>query len=263
MFPAEGGERKREEEKTAESEEEEGKAREPRPEEERKKKEGKERVKIEEALDKTRWQILAAVAEEPRSPAEIARATGASLANISQQARLLEAYGLIKAAKEKRGVPGKPRLIYTLARETGYLVLLKQGFAAKKSLALDHFREAMLSICFWERSEDHYFLGKFLWQEEEYVNECDAIAISEAKGAEIHLLVIAAPEKLDLLRKKFSKAEVTGQRGKRNIVSWTHSVAEIKEGIARREAYFLNLLKKTHVIFDRKGSFAEVRRAEE
>lgn len=216
-------------------------------------------MEFEEALTNARWKILAALAEGDYAASEIAKKRGMSIPTISQQAKLLEAYGLIKKKKEGRKSPGKPRMIYTLNKEVAHLAVARHGFAGKQTVQLDEFHETILNIWFYGNREDHYCLQKFFWQNEELVEQCLGIAVVEKKEKEMHLLVIAEEEKLEQLRKKFSKVELTTPKGeKRQMISWTHSPQEIREGLAREEAYFQNLTRKQHIIFERKEVFKEV-----
>ncbi len=217
-------------------------------------------MELEGSLDNTRWRILETLADGKRTTTEIAAAAKTSLPNVSQQARLLAAQGLIRQEREERAAPGKPRTAYALSKELAHLALVRRGFVGKKTLALDPFHAAVLNIWFCDRTEDHYYLQKFFWQNEEYIQECDAIGVIESKGDELHLLVIAAPEKLETLRKRFSKVEVSSPTAekRKSVISWTHSLEEIRDGLSRKEEYFRNLTKKVHVILDREGTFTRV-----
>jgi DNA-binding transcriptional ArsR family regulator len=211
-------------------------------------------VEFEQALTGTRWKIIATLAEGQKALSQIATATETSLPNISQQAKLLEAYGIIKAQPEKKSVPGKPKLNYSLAKQQVFIALAKSGMACKKSIVLDPITELMLNILFWEKKEDRYCLQKFYWQQEAYVNECSAIAVTSSNDEEIHLLVIAEQEKLEQLRKEFSKIEITCPQGKKKkIISWTHSMEELLEGLEKKEEYYEKLIEHPHIIKDPSG----------
>jgi len=210
---------------------------------------------FEEILNTSRWSILESVAHGERGAAEIASSAKTSLPNVSQQMRLLEAYGLVTQRKEEND-GRKPVNVYALAKEIGHVALVRKGFAGKKTLTMDKYHEAIMNIWFLNRNEDHYFLAKFFWQQEEFINACTAVAVVESKGDEIHLLVLAAPDKVADIRKRFSKILLTGPDGgkKRNIISWTHSISELEDGIARQDSYFKNLLKSPHIIIDKEGA---------
>jgi DNA-binding transcriptional ArsR family regulator len=214
-------------------------------------------VKFETLLNSSRWNILEALARGEFTASELARITKSSLPNISQQAKLLEAYEVIKTRREEKQGPGKPRTIYELNKNLAHIAVARKGFAGKKTLTLDTFHNAVLNIWFLDRADDHYYLQKFLWQNEELIKECLGMALVEARGDELHLLVLAAPEKLEHLRKKFSKAVISSQEKQRSVIAWTHSVEEMREGLARDDTYYKNLLKKPHIIVEKDDVFRE------
>lgn len=217
-------------------------------------------MKFEQALSGTRWEIISTLSKGDAAISEIAKATKTSIPNISQQAKLLEAYGLIKVRGEKRGGPGKPKLFYALAKKYAFIAVARPGFAAKRSFVLDGASLIMLNTLFWEHKEDHYYLQKFYWQQEEFVEKCKAIAIIDSIDQEIHLLVVAEEKDLEKLRKEFSKVVITDPDGKKkSIISWTHSMEEIDEGLKKKEEYYQKLVKQFHVLMDYEGVLEHLR----
>jgi DNA-binding MarR family transcriptional regulator len=216
-------------------------------------------MKFETILTNSRWSILEALADGNHAMSEIAAATGTSLPNVSQQVRLLEAYDLVKALHEEKEGKGKPKTIYRLNKSLAHVAMVRPGLVGMKTVTLDPFHAAMLNVWFLDRVEDHYFLQKFLWQAEELVRESDALAVIDAKSEEIHLLVLAPEERLEKIRKKYSKVVVSSADGEKEkaVISWSHSAEELREGLAKREAYFVNLVKRPHIIYERNGALQE------
>ena len=68
---------------------------------------------------------------------ELASALNTTSANISQQLRLLELASLVKSEKTSNVDKGKPRVIYSLAGESAYLIYTGQNFAEKKLVSFD------------------------------------------------------------------------------------------------------------------------------
>ncbi len=212
-------------------------------------------MEFESFTTTARWQILERLAEREKSASEIAEETGASLANISQQLKLLEAHGLVKRVNtehvegEKRGA-GKPRQAFALAKEVAFLALVKRGLAAKRTLKLDPHQKVILAI--WALEKDHAYLERLYWQQEGLVAESVAIAVVDSTPEEIHLLVVAPEERLDKLRKAYSKIIIKPADGnEKRVISWTHSFEELREGLSRGEEYFKKLLTKPAIIVDR------------
>ncbi len=84
----------------------------------------------------TKWEILSLIAKQPKSPLEIAEILNTSMANISQQLRLLEFAGLVKSERVPNREKGKPRKLYSLINEVAYLVVLSKGRQEKKLIPL-------------------------------------------------------------------------------------------------------------------------------
>ncbi len=209
-------------------------------------------MEFENVLGNAKWAILAEVAKGDCAASDIARATGTSLANISQQTKLLEAWGLLKLGKEQKTGAGKPKLLYKLNKEVAHIAIVRHGYAAKKTLSLDSTDEPLLNILFVPKAEDRYYLFKFLCQHEDYLRQCQAVALVDTDDKELHLLVLAPEGKLEKFRKEYSKVQLKDGDGKpgKSIITWTHSAQELLEGFARGEDYYANFLKKHRIIVD-------------
>ncbi len=217
-------------------------------------------MEFERLLTTAKWAILSELAKGERSASEIAKATGTSLPNISQQIKLLEAWGLVKLRKESKGVPGKPRLIYGLNKELAHVAMIKEGLVGKRVVALDQMTGAIMSIMLLPKQDDHYFLQKFFWLHEDYIDACDAIGVAESNPGEIHLLVFAKEKALAKLREEHSKIKVEkSKEEKKTVISWTHTAEEFIEGYANGDDYFKNLAKNLHIIKDPHKLFEAIR----
>lgn len=204
-------------------------------------------MQFEELLTGSRWAIVAAVATGNSSPTGIAAAAGTSLANVSQQARLLAAHGYLTAKKARSGKPGKPRVEYGLVEPKAHIVLLREGSATQKTLTLNRKREAVLASFFW-KEEDQEYLIAFICRNAEIVHRAEAVAVVESKGNEIHLLVIAKEEDVEEFRKRFSKTTVALKKEK-HLICWTHTRKELHEGLARKDHYYTHLLARPEWLF--------------
>lgn len=212
-------------------------------------------MEFEESLTNARWKILEALGKAERAASDIAAEEKLGLANVTQQLKLLEAYGFIKrsdATPPKQ--PGKPKRTYRLAQERGFIATIAAGGVMKHAFTLDEHHAVVLALLSYEKNDDHYFLEKYLLTTEELVLTCTAIAIIDSTQKEIHLLVLATPETLDDLRKRFSKTVIKNVEGReKNIVTWIHSEEEFREGLRRKDAYYARMLAKPHLLLDRAG----------
>ena len=218
-------------------------------------------MEFEDLLTKSKWSILKELAKGEKSAVEIAQKTNQSIANITQQLRLLEAYNLVKKTKhEKKKKPGKPRIPYTLNQELVMTSMLKPGIAEKKILKLreaDDCHKCLLNIFFTLNPEDHYHLIKFIC-DTEMLKKADTIAYLKADEKEIEIMIIT--EHIKEVRENYSNMSITGLNGKtKKIISWSHNKKEMDEGLARKEEYFINLIKNSKELLDKKDYIKELK----
>jgi len=108
----------------------------------------------------SKWEILKLLAEQPFSPIELAARSNTSVANISQQLRLLEMAGLVRSERIPNRDKGQPRVLYSLAGNHSFLIATTNSFAEKKLLKLSVYNKVILRIWFYPKPEFHYFLEK-------------------------------------------------------------------------------------------------------
>ncbi|MBU1321570.1 MAG: winged helix-turn-helix domain-containing protein [Nanoarchaeota archaeon] len=218
----------------------------------------------EELLSKSRWKILKELAKAPRSAVEIAKKTSQSVANVTQQLQLLEAYHLIKKASDekdpKEHKPGKPKTRYLLSQEILLTTVLKSGIAEKKVLKFkeaDDFQKFLINLFFIIDPEYHNHLIKFV-SITDMIQKADTIAYLKSGEKEIEIMIIT--EHIKEVREKYSNMNVVGFDGKtKKIISWSHNKKEVEEGLERKEEYFVNLVKNSIVLLDKKDYLAELK----
>ena len=91
---------------------------------------------IETLFTSTKWEIIEALSVKSHSPLELSKKLNTTMANISQQLRLLEALDLVKKKKVSNRDKGKPRTLYSLSADYAYIILFAQGVAQKKLIQL-------------------------------------------------------------------------------------------------------------------------------
>jgi predicted transcriptional regulator len=87
-------------------------------------------------LTASKWEILSILSVNPSAPLEIAKTLQTSIANVSQQLRLLEAAGLIVRKKIPNSQAGKPRALYSITEEFCLISVVTQGFAQRSHITL-------------------------------------------------------------------------------------------------------------------------------
>lgn len=218
---------------------------------------------IEDLLTKSKWSILKELAKGEKAPVEIAKKTNQSIANVTHQLQLLEAYNFVKKVKqekEEKKKPGKPRTTYALSQDMVGISILKPSLAEKKFLKLreaDDYHKLILNMFFVLNPEDHYYLIKFIC-DTDLLKKADTIAYLKADEKEIEIMIIA--ENVKEIREKYSNMSIHGFDGKtKKIISWSHNKKEMEEGLERKEDYFVNLVKNSKELLDKKDYITKLR----
>ncbi|MBW2990751.1 ArsR family transcriptional regulator [Candidatus Woesearchaeota archaeon] len=139
----------------------------------------------------SKWDILKILSSGSKSPLQLAKLSNTSVANISQQLRLLEMAGLVQSKRISNRDKGQPRLLYSLAGNHSFLIASTQDFVEKKFHKLSEYNKVILKIWFLDNPKLHYYLEKAFWYIEEYINKIDVILLDLGKSNEINLLVIS------------------------------------------------------------------------
>lgn len=218
---------------------------------------------IDDALFSTKWDLLQLIARSKnKTPTELARVLNTSLANITQQLKLLEAYGLV--GKEKENNPekkvGKPKLRYTLSKDVASLAVVGEGFAEKKSIVPTDYSVVFLKALLSASSEDAEALLKFLMTHDELMQKCKGIGLVKITKDSLELFLHT--EFIDEIRKKHSHAVVADPSFKsKKIICWTHSDFEIDDGLKRKDPYFVNMFKNMAILLDKSAKLTLQRSA--
>lgn len=133
-------------------------------------------MELESLFTSTKWNILKEISLKPQSPMQLAAKLNTSIANISQQIRLLEAAGIVKKNRLPQRDRGKPRVIFSLCEDRGYIIATMKGFAEKKLLDLDTHQKYILKVWFKCDKSLHEELEKFYWKINEFLGDINAIA---------------------------------------------------------------------------------------
>jgi len=206
-------------------------------------------VDFETLFVESKWRILTELAQKKQSPTELAKKTNTSVANISQQLRLLEAYGIVKKQKVKsKNEPGKPRTLYEIGKEATHIIHIERTIAEKKLFEKNNWTQAAINALMLEKEEDAYFIIKFLCKEEIF-NKCKSLFIIRNNHDSIEVLLIT--KNFEDIRKDYSSIELTGlNNNKKKIIIWSHDLPEIETGITEKNEYFINLTNKMRIIYD-------------
>ena len=133
---------------------------------------------------------------------EIAQKIKTSVSYVSQQLKLLEAAGIVKKEKTGSVEKGKPRLVYSVVKETVQISALLKGSPVKKSVALNDKKKITMRI--WALKDDlHYPVEKLFWKIEDNLKDVDGIFVDvSGKG---RVLVVTKNAKVRAEVDKFSR----------------------------------------------------------
>ena len=145
-------------------------------------------MEIASLFAEQKWNILQQLSKQELSPLQLAKLTNTSIANISQQLKLLEAAGLVSKHKIPNRERGKPRTLYALAGEQAYVVCLTKTLAAKQLVALDSSIKISIAILFIPKPELRYPVLRYFWDIEHLLNDIQSIVVSWDNGPELTIV---------------------------------------------------------------------------
>lgn len=153
-------------------------------------------------LASPRWAILDFIARKPSSPVEISQHIKTSVSYVSQQLKLLEAAGIVTKEKTGSAEKGKPRLVYSIAKEVLQLSGLLKGMPVKKHLVLDEYHKTILRI--WALSDEkiHHPIEKLYWRLEDNIDDVNGIFFDSSKH---EVLVVSNSKKVFSEVQKFNE----------------------------------------------------------
>lgn len=130
----------------------------------------------------SKWDILKELERGPSNPLELSKACGTSIANVSQQLRLLEMAGLVVSERISNRDKGKPRVLYSLAGNLSYMISTSDNFVKKQLVRLSEYNKIIMRIWFYEHNELHYPLEKAFWRFEDSLDKIEFLAIHKTKA---------------------------------------------------------------------------------
>jgi DNA-binding transcriptional regulator GbsR (MarR family) len=174
-------------------------------------------MELETMFTEQKWNILKCLSKEKFSPLQLAEKLNTTMANISQQLRLLEASNLVKKEKIKNRDKGKPRALFSLTDDYAYLISTMQRFAHKRLLRVTDHHKIILKIWFLKDPEVHYALERIYWKVEPYMKQIDIIAVNE-KSKDLFLISDKAKEIEKLARNKSINVKVFSKEDAEKLI---------------------------------------------
>jgi len=198
----------------------------------------------------SKWDILKILSSGSKSPLQLAKLSNTSVANISQQLRLLEMAGLVQSKRISNRDKGQPRLLYSLVGNHSFLIASTQDFVDKKLLKLSEYNKVILKIWFLDNPKLHYYLEKSFWHIEENLSESDALIFETSSSDDISLIIISDnPE----LKKELKKTSIKSPEGiSKTVLFNVKTKAEFKRFFNNQAPNFYTLYDPSNLLTTQK-----------
>ncbi|MFH1850068.1 MAG: winged helix-turn-helix domain-containing protein [archaeon] len=151
-------------------------------------------MELETLFAEQKWNILRQISETKSSPLQLAEKLDTSLANISQQLRLLEMANLLKTERVQNRDKGKPRKVFSLSDNFGYIIAVTDGFADKRLMHLTQHHRAILRIWFMENTQLHEPAQKTYWNLVPFLADAETILVRDKAGVCQFAIVANTPQ---------------------------------------------------------------------
>jgi DNA-binding HxlR family transcriptional regulator len=216
-------------------------------------------MNIETLFTEQRWNILSVLSKGDFSPLQLAEKSNTTMANISQQLRLLEVSNLVTKQKIPNRDKGKPRSLFSLSDDYTYLVSAMKGFAEKKLVKLDKFHKILFRVFYLENIESQYYIEKFLWNIEEYIKEIDVIALK----IEDDTIKVVIGSKNHKKIEKIKDTIIKKRNGSTKIFKIeTYSIENIEKYTKQKKGFFSDI-KNINFLYDHLMIFAKLKNTDE
>jgi predicted transcriptional regulator len=202
-------------------------------------------MEIETLFTSSKWDILSYLAKGKYSPLELSHKLKTTIANISQQLRLLEFAGIVKKEKVSQREAGKPRTLYFLADDFSHMILVMKNCAEKRLIPLTDHHKIIMRIWMIQDVSTHYFLEKFFWRIEHLMDQLKLILV-DTKSTDLTIFIVSDQKDIE---KKLQDTQIKNMRGETKTIV-VKSLLEKDIGTAKltREK-----LAELHVIHDPEG----------
>ncbi|MFH1174196.1 MAG: helix-turn-helix domain-containing protein [archaeon] len=162
----------------------------------------------------SKWDILQSLGSGEKSPIELAKSSKTSVANISQQLRLLELAGFVSSRRISNRDKDKPRILYNLKGNNSFFIISSPGFVSKKFFNLTPRQKAIARIWFLEEQALCNMIEKAFWQLEPQLKNITQLLFDTDKPT---LYIVTPPAHQALLKKQYSSITVDDEGTERTI----------------------------------------------
>jgi DNA-binding transcriptional ArsR family regulator len=126
-------------------------------------------VEIEGLFSSGKWSLIELLAKDELSPIQLAEKLNTSVANVSQQLKMLELIGIVTTRKVSNRERGKPRTMFSISHDYVFVISALKNFAKKSFIKASPFHAVVSRILCFPDVELHYPLMKLFWNLEQYL----------------------------------------------------------------------------------------------
>ncbi len=142
-------------------------------------------MQLELMFTDQKWNILRSISDEPQSPLQLSQKLNTTMANISQQLKLLEAVNLVKKEKIRNRDKGKPRTIFSLNGEYAFMIPVTQKFTDKKLIRTTDHQKSILRIWFLEHHQQE--IERLYWGIKDSLSPNSAVIVDQTTK-KVHII---------------------------------------------------------------------------
>lgn len=207
----------------------------------------------------TKWNILEIISTKPSYPKKIADELGTTIANISQQLKLLEAYGYVKSQRVDKGVGSrkkrKSRILYQLNKNQLAITSINPFNIKKQEIKQNSLNTYLANILLYDLKNEAEVLLYFYTNYQNLFDMVDAFFLLKTDSEEVHLLVIT--EKLEEFRGEKSKLQIKEGKISGGIRFWSHTIEEVRRGLEQKEKYFVDQMNLARPLYEKKTNYTK------
>jgi len=134
----------------------------------------------------SKWEIIKSISIKPQSPLGIAKILNTTVANVSQQLRLLEAAGLVNKQRVANTGAGQPRALFSLSGDFLFMSLASNGLAKKELFNISKLQVVISRIWLLNIPESD-ILSKFIYSNENILDKVKNLYFVSVKGSKFVL----------------------------------------------------------------------------